>query len=124
MRVEPIKDPQLKESYLNALFERDEGHPMNLGFDAIEDFKGYRPERSCTDKKCISVFAVVVGVLIFINLTVVRRIEYYRLLYHQDFRCDFCGIRELGNETYVFWPDPVNWGVNVKTCVKSCPNST
>lgn len=55
---------------------------MNLGFDAIEDFKGYRPERSCTDKKCLSVFALFVGILVFINITVVRRIEYFRLLYH------------------------------------------
>jgi hypothetical protein len=43
MRVAPIKDPQLKASYLNALYERDDGHPMNLGFDAIQDFKGVRP---------------------------------------------------------------------------------
>ena len=62
--------------------------------------------------------------MVLLGFYVIKRIEFHRLLLGQDFRCDFCGIRQLTVEKYVYWPDPVNWGPNVKTCVPKCPESS
>jgi hypothetical protein len=52
-----------------------------------------------------------------------RTINFNRLKYGQDFRADYCGIKHLAKEKYVYWPDPVGWGIHVKSCVEACPTS-
>ena len=66
---------------------------------------------------------MLVLIIIGLNALVVRKFDYSRLLYGQDFRTDYCGQKQLSNETLVYWPEPVAWGPYVKTCVPKCPTS-
>ena len=44
MRTKELVCRELKKTYVKAIFDRDQSHPMQQrGYDAIEDFKGLRP---------------------------------------------------------------------------------
>ena len=120
-REEEIKCPKLQKTYMKSYATRDEQHPQNTEYDAIEDFKGLRLERSCTEVYCVFIF-VALNVCIFgLAGFVMKDINFNRLRYGQDFRADYCGIKNLGKEKFVYWPDPVGWGIYVKACVEKCP---
>src|SRR3990167_10306836 len=120
-REEEIKCPQLKKSYIASLQLRDEDHPQNVNYDAIENFKGLRIERTCTDLYCLYIFILMNVAIFSLAGLVFKDINFNRLKYGQDFRGDYCGIKHLANESYVYWPDPIGWGPNVKACVSKCP---
>ena len=40
MRTQPIKDPELKNTYLMGLYENDDDHPNNERYGAILRFDG------------------------------------------------------------------------------------
>jgi hypothetical protein len=122
-REEEIKCPKLQKTYLKGFLVRDEKHPQNSEYDAIEDFKGLRKERHCTEIYCLYIF-IALNIMIFgLAGFIMKDINFNRLLYGQDFRGDYCGIKTLESKTYVYWPDPIGWGVNVKACVQNCPTS-
>lgn len=42
MRTKEIKDPRLKRTYLQGLYDGDRSNPLNLSYDAIQRFNGLR----------------------------------------------------------------------------------
>jgi hypothetical protein len=120
-REEEIKCPRLQKTYMSKLNENDDSHPQNREYDAIVDFKGLRVERSCTEIYFMYIFIILNVLIIALAAFVLKDLNFNRLLYGQDFRGDYCGIKTLEKEKFVYWPDPVGWGIHVKACVEKCP---
>lgn len=122
-REDDIKCPKLQKTYINKLNETDNNHPQNSEYDAIENFKGLRVERHCTEIYCMYIFIILNVLIVALAGFVMKDLNFNRLLYGQDFRADYCGLYDLEKEKYVYWPDPIGWGVNVKACVERCPET-
>ena len=122
MRTGEILDQYLKKTYIYQYKERDRKHPYNRKYDAIQEFNGLVHNRRTTDKPFLIILVLIIAGFIGFTSTSLRRFNLHRLLKPQDFRGDYCGVGHLEKEKYVYWPNPLEWGFYVKSCLETCPS--
>ena len=124
MRTKKIQCSNLKKTFLNSYFERDKKHPLNLKYSAIQNFKGTILPNS-KDKKYLLILPILlISSIILFSISITDNFNLNRFKYPQDFRGDFCGKKQLKDKKYLYWPDSLNWGFRVKTCLEKCPEKS
>ncbi len=94
---------------------------MNNKYGSIEDFKGYVLQVTKPNRKFLLFISLILIIAaIFIGVSS-QRYDLNRYELPQDFRGDYCGIKQLQKEKYLYWPDPIKWGFAVKACLEKCP---
>ena len=124
MRTKKIQCSNLKKTYLFPYLERDKKHPLNLKYSAVQNFKGTTLITSKDKKFLISIPILLIASLSLFLYSIIDNYNLNRFLYPQDFRGDFCGKNHLIDKKFIYWPDSVNWGFRVKTCLEKCPEKS
>jgi hypothetical protein len=57
----------------------------------------------------------------FLNAVIIQS-DWRRLYFGTDFRSDFCGHKQLLNQTYLYYYDPEDVGA-IGICMTTCPSA-
>ena len=86
-------------------------------------FKGPIDKFVTTDFICFILFILINSVFVYYAYSIWLDGAWDRLSNPVDFRAELCGKDHLEGRDYLYYANPIK-DINVRFCVKSCPEST
>ena len=113
--------PDVNTNIIEKWEETERVHDQNRTLKGSENFIGPSRKRACTDLFCCVIFFLLffgsVGTTYYILITG----DVNRLGHGSDFRGDLCGISQLSNKKYTYYPNPQD--STIVLCLNSCPST-
>jgi hypothetical protein len=100
--------------------KRDANHALNTALVGDENFEGPVTKRKCTDVFFLIIFIVLNFVFTVFAIYTILDGDVERVLHGADFRAELCGVDDLSDKEYLYWPKP-NVDLDLKICMAGCP---